>query len=161
MGFIWRRRSTSIVKIVAILTIIWFTVAFILYTDDSQRISSKWNPISMGLKSAANDLNPSDDLHRLEKDSETVIENNLISNQKSVRNSNNVIVNSIISNSNSNSNSINSNSLSGGSGYAAAAAGNELDKRRRKHPIQDDSKCVYIFNNLLLFLACFFLLIKS
>lgn len=138
MGFIWRRRSTSIVKIVAILTIIWFTVAFILYTDDSQRIASKWNPISMGLKSAANDVSPGDDLDRLEKDSETVIENNLISNQKSVRNSNNVIVSSISnsnSNSNINSNSINSNNLSGGSG-----GGNELDKRRRKHPIPDDSK---------------------
>ncbi|KAL5287270.1 gly-5.2 family protein [Megaselia abdita] len=133
MGFIWRRRSTSIVKIVAILTIIWFTVAFVLYTDDSQRIASKWNPMSLALKS--NGV-PSDDLERLEKDSESVIENNLISNQKSVRNSNNnnnVIV----------SNSINSNNSggSGGSGYAAAN-NNVLDKRRRKHPIVDDNKRV-------------------
>lgn len=142
MGFIWRRRSTSIVKIVAILTIIWFTVAFILYTDDSQRIANKWNPISLSLKGGPGGSGGSEDLDRLEKDSESVIENNLISNQlqqqKSVKNSNNVIV----SNSNSfrNSNSINSNSIgSGGSGFAGSA--NELDKqRRRKHPVVDDSK---------------------
>lgn len=150
MGFIWRRRSTSIVKIVAILTIIWFTVAFILYTDDSQRIANKWNPISLGLKSAAvvgggsnvavAGGNPSDDLDRLEKDSESVIENNLISNQKSVRNINTNNNNNVIS-SISNSNSINSNN-SGGSGGSGSYAANELDKRRRKHPLVDDSEYI-------------------
>ncbi|XP_055923316.1 putative polypeptide N-acetylgalactosaminyltransferase 9 isoform X2 [Eupeodes corollae] len=49
MAFIWRRRSTSIVKIVAILTVIWFTIAFLLYTDDTRR-ASKWNAMSLGLR---------------------------------------------------------------------------------------------------------------
>ncbi|XP_054091038.1 putative polypeptide N-acetylgalactosaminyltransferase 9 isoform X1 [Zeugodacus cucurbitae] len=52
MAFIWRRRSASIVKIVAMLTAIWFTVAFFLYHDDSsQGGSSKWNGMSLALKS--------------------------------------------------------------------------------------------------------------
>ncbi|XP_054091257.1 putative polypeptide N-acetylgalactosaminyltransferase 9 [Zeugodacus cucurbitae] len=52
MAFIWRRRSASIVKIVAMLTAIWFTVALFLYHDDSsQGGSSKWNGISLALKS--------------------------------------------------------------------------------------------------------------
>lgn len=50
MAFIWRRRSTSILKIVAVLTVIWFTIAFLLYTDDTRR-ASKWNGISLGFRS--------------------------------------------------------------------------------------------------------------
>ena len=62
MAFIWRRRSTSIVKIVAILTAIWFFVAFFIYTDDTRRetASNKWSAMSQHLKSFAaggNDIN--------------------------------------------------------------------------------------------------------
>lgn len=55
MAFIWRRRSTSIVKIVAILTAIWFFVAFFIYTDDTRRetASNKWSAMSQQLKSLA------------------------------------------------------------------------------------------------------------
>lgn len=54
MAFIWRRRSASIVKIVAMLTAIWFTVAFFIYHDDSvQGSSNKWNGMSLALKSVA------------------------------------------------------------------------------------------------------------
>ncbi|XP_030388357.1 putative polypeptide N-acetylgalactosaminyltransferase 9 [Scaptodrosophila lebanonensis] len=37
MAFIWRRRSASIVKILAVLLAIWFCIAFLLYTDDTRR----------------------------------------------------------------------------------------------------------------------------
>ncbi|XP_065369181.1 putative polypeptide N-acetylgalactosaminyltransferase 9 isoform X2 [Calliphora vicina] len=55
MAFIWRRRSTSIVKIIAVLTAIWFFVAFFIYTDDTRRetASNKWSAMSQQLKSLA------------------------------------------------------------------------------------------------------------
>ncbi|XP_004517479.1 putative polypeptide N-acetylgalactosaminyltransferase 9 isoform X2 [Ceratitis capitata] len=58
MAFIWRRRSASIVKIVAMLTAIWFTVAFFIYSDNGESGSnnnnnSKWNGMSLALKSVA------------------------------------------------------------------------------------------------------------
>uniref|UniRef100_A0A034VQH2 Polypeptide N-acetylgalactosaminyltransferase n=1 Tax=Bactrocera dorsalis TaxID=27457 RepID=A0A034VQH2_BACDO len=55
MAFIWRRRSASIVKIVAVLTAIWFTVAFFIYHDDAAQGSgsNKWNGMSLALKSVA------------------------------------------------------------------------------------------------------------
>ncbi|KAL9922547.1 polypeptide N-acetylgalactosaminyltransferase 9 isoform 2-T4 [Glossina fuscipes fuscipes] len=55
MAFIWRRRSTSIVKILAILTTLWFFIAFFIYTDDKRRetASKKWNAMSLSLKSLA------------------------------------------------------------------------------------------------------------
>ncbi|XP_041447788.1 putative polypeptide N-acetylgalactosaminyltransferase 9 isoform X2 [Drosophila obscura] len=37
MAFIWRRRSTTIVKLVAFLLAIWFCIAFLVYTDDTRR----------------------------------------------------------------------------------------------------------------------------
>lgn len=33
MGFLWRRRS-SLLKIVCLLSAVWFTVAFLIYTED-------------------------------------------------------------------------------------------------------------------------------
>lgn len=48
MAFIWRRRSTSIVKIVIILTAIWFTIAFLIYTDDNSRRGNGNNSGSTG-----------------------------------------------------------------------------------------------------------------
>ncbi|XP_073812248.1 polypeptide N-acetylgalactosaminyltransferase 9 isoform X1 [Musca autumnalis] len=50
MAFIWRRRSTSIVKIIAILMAIWFFVAFFIYTDDGRRdptATNKWNAMNL------------------------------------------------------------------------------------------------------------------
>ncbi|KAH8375324.1 hypothetical protein KR200_008834 [Drosophila serrata] len=41
MAFIWRRRSTTIVKLVFFLVAIWFCIAFLLYTDDTQRRASQ------------------------------------------------------------------------------------------------------------------------
>lgn len=37
MAFIWRRRSTTIVKLVAVILAIWFCVVFLIYTDDTRR----------------------------------------------------------------------------------------------------------------------------
>lgn len=48
MSFLWRRRSTSIVKIVVILTAIWFTIAFLIYTDDGRR--GQGHNLSLSLK---------------------------------------------------------------------------------------------------------------
>ena len=53
MAFIWRRRSTSIVKIVAILTAVWFTVAFLIYSDNTQRGDAQDNAgMALHLQSA-------------------------------------------------------------------------------------------------------------
>ncbi|XP_055372588.1 putative polypeptide N-acetylgalactosaminyltransferase 9 isoform X2 [Condylostylus longicornis] len=56
MAFIWRRRSTSIVKVIIVLTAIWFTILFFFYSDDNHRsgltASSRWHNIALGLKSA-------------------------------------------------------------------------------------------------------------
>ncbi|XP_016967941.1 putative polypeptide N-acetylgalactosaminyltransferase 9 isoform X2 [Drosophila biarmipes] len=41
MAFIWRRRSTTIVKLVAFLLAIWFCIAFLVYTDDTRRRASQ------------------------------------------------------------------------------------------------------------------------
>nr|XP_036668914.1 putative polypeptide N-acetylgalactosaminyltransferase 9 isoform X1 [Drosophila suzukii]XP_036668915.1 putative polypeptide N-acetylgalactosaminyltransferase 9 isoform X1 [Drosophila suzukii] len=41
MAFIWRRRSTTIVKLVAFLLAIWFCIAFLVYTDDTHRRASQ------------------------------------------------------------------------------------------------------------------------
>ncbi|XP_023163949.2 putative polypeptide N-acetylgalactosaminyltransferase 9 isoform X2 [Drosophila hydei] len=40
MAFIWRRRSTTIVKLVALMLAIWFCIAFVIYTDDTRRRAS-------------------------------------------------------------------------------------------------------------------------
>ncbi|KAH8355213.1 hypothetical protein KR093_008742 [Drosophila rubida] len=37
MAFIWRRRSTTIVKLVALMLAVWFCIAFLIYTDDTRR----------------------------------------------------------------------------------------------------------------------------
>ncbi|XP_037914101.1 putative polypeptide N-acetylgalactosaminyltransferase 9 isoform X1 [Hermetia illucens] len=50
MAFFWRRRSSSIVKIVIILTAIWFTIAFLIYTDDGRRAQGR---LSLSLKGSA------------------------------------------------------------------------------------------------------------
>ena len=64
MAFIWRRRPTSIVKIVLILTAIWFTIAFFIYTDDGHHINqtgtganSKWHSLALGFKASHNSNN--------------------------------------------------------------------------------------------------------
>ncbi|KAH8290596.1 hypothetical protein KR054_004356 [Drosophila jambulina] len=41
MAFIWRRRSTTIVKLVFFLLAIWFCIAFLVYTDDTRRRASQ------------------------------------------------------------------------------------------------------------------------
>lgn len=72
MAFIWRRRSTSIVKIIAILTAIWFFVAFFIYTDDTRRenANNKWNVVSQQLKSfaSAGSANANNQINNFERD---------------------------------------------------------------------------------------------
>lgn len=64
MAFIWRRRSTTIVKLVALILAIWFCVIFLIYTDDTRRRAAQetsgygaavpavgsGNPIALALK---------------------------------------------------------------------------------------------------------------
>lgn len=51
MAFMWRRRS-SLFKIVLLLMAVWFTIAFLLYTDESRSSapSGQDNIMQMGLK---------------------------------------------------------------------------------------------------------------
>lgn len=48
MAFIWRRRSTTIVKLVAFLVAIWFCIAFLVYTDDTRRRASQGGSSGIG-----------------------------------------------------------------------------------------------------------------
>ncbi|XP_016993179.2 putative polypeptide N-acetylgalactosaminyltransferase 9 isoform X1 [Drosophila takahashii] len=52
MAFIWRRRSTTIVKLVAFLLAIWFCIAFLVYTDDTRRRASQEGGGASGAGSA-------------------------------------------------------------------------------------------------------------
>ncbi|XP_046811316.1 putative polypeptide N-acetylgalactosaminyltransferase 9 [Lucilia cuprina] len=78
MAFIWRRRSTSIVKIIAVLTAIWFFVAFFIYTDDTRRetASNKWSAMSQQLKSlaAGGSGNANNQIDNFERDGAGVFE---------------------------------------------------------------------------------------
>lgn len=47
MGFLWRRRS-SLVKIVILLSAVWFTIAFLIYSED-RRSSGLSNNIPLPL----------------------------------------------------------------------------------------------------------------
>lgn len=52
MGFLWRRRS-SLVKIVVLLSAIWFTIAFLIYSEDRRPANVPiQQPQSLGLKFA-------------------------------------------------------------------------------------------------------------
>ncbi|XP_067626515.1 putative polypeptide N-acetylgalactosaminyltransferase 9 isoform X2 [Eurosta solidaginis] len=51
MAFILRRRSASIVKVLVLIVVVWFTVAFFIYSDDAQSGGRKWNGMSLALKS--------------------------------------------------------------------------------------------------------------
>ncbi|KAH8275515.1 hypothetical protein KR026_009415 [Drosophila bipectinata] len=53
MAFIWRRRSTTIVKLVAFLVAIWFCIAFLVYTDDTRRRASQGGSSGIGSGPAA------------------------------------------------------------------------------------------------------------
>lgn len=47
MAFLWRRRS-SIVKIIVLLSAVWFTVAFLIYSEDRSRTGQAENlPLSL------------------------------------------------------------------------------------------------------------------
>ncbi|XP_039484714.1 putative polypeptide N-acetylgalactosaminyltransferase 9 isoform X2 [Drosophila santomea] len=52
MAFIWRRRSTTIVKLVAFALAIWFCIAFLVYTDDTRRRAAQEGAGSSGAGSA-------------------------------------------------------------------------------------------------------------
>lgn len=47
MGFLWRRRS-SLVKIVVLLSAVWFTIAFLIYSED-RRSSGQSNNLPLAL----------------------------------------------------------------------------------------------------------------
>lgn len=47
MGFLWRRRS-SLVKIVVLLSAVWFTIAFLIYSED-RRSSGQSNNMPLAL----------------------------------------------------------------------------------------------------------------
>lgn len=52
MAFIWRRRSTTIVKLVAFALAIWFCIAFLVYTDDTRRRAAQEGAGASGAGSA-------------------------------------------------------------------------------------------------------------
>lgn len=80
MGFLWRRRS-SLVKIVILLSAVWFTIAFLLYTEDRRGAGGGSIPVNLALKGAA-DLN----------DMEVAVERDISGMESNI---NNVFANSI------------------------------------------------------------------
>lgn len=60
MGFLWRRRS-SLVKIVVLLSAVWFTIAFLIYSEDRRTPASGSAPSAPhNLPLIKNDLNEFD-----------------------------------------------------------------------------------------------------
>lgn len=60
MGFLWRRRS-SLLKIACLLSAVWFTVAFLIYSDDRRNAGTAGS----GLASNAGDVPSLLDSHNL------------------------------------------------------------------------------------------------
>lgn len=70
MSFLWRRRS-SLVKIVILLSAVWFTVAFLIYSEDHRPNSSggqQSHNLPQSLKSDFNEieLDNNNDINGLE-----------------------------------------------------------------------------------------------
>lgn len=94
MIYIWRRKSTTIMKIVIVLTAIWFTIAFFIYTDDGPHIKVE-NAESLPLI-AKNNINNGI---------------NSIDNNNKIRGAHNVIENVIDANNNIDVNNIDNESI--------------------------------------------------
>lgn len=90
MGFLWRRRS-SLVKIVVLLSAVWFTIAFLIYSED-RRTSGTAPSAPHNLPLIKNDLSGFD------------IGNNINSNDNdhNVNDENDNEIDNVILNSNSN-----------------------------------------------------------
>lgn len=89
MGFLWRRRS-SLVKIVILLSAVWFTIAFLIYSED--RRSSGTGPsaphhLPLSLKNDFNEFNDgghnanNNEINGLESVINNVISNNNVNDK--------------------------------------------------------------------------------
>lgn len=56
MAFLWRRRS-SLVKIVVLLSAVWFTVAFLIYSEDRRSNGQAAQNLPLALKQEFRDFN--------------------------------------------------------------------------------------------------------
>lgn len=132
MGFLWRRRS-SVVKIVILLSAVWFTIAFLIYSED-RRTSNvvAQGPHSLELKynneieenddlneNSINNLNNLNALHNLKLnnvDNDNTNYKHYVNNLINTNHKNeSVILNSNDNNVNSNKKSNNENGGGGGS----------------------------------------------
>lgn len=107
MGFLWRRRS-SVVKIVILLSAVWFTIVFLIYSEDRNRSTASGGgasgsggsgigghhnlPPALSLKSDLNnEIEPNDvnnDINGLESVINNVVFNGLEKEHHSSRNVN-------------------------------------------------------------------------
>lgn len=72
MGFLWRRRS-SVVKIVILLTAVWFTIAFLIYSEDrrsSNVVASGAHSLELKYNNEFDDIEEAE--NRLDRISENV-----------------------------------------------------------------------------------------
>lgn len=118
MGFLWRRRS-SLLKIVILLSAVWFTIAFLIYSED-RRTSNVAIPHSLELK-YNNEINEFEDNSINNNNNNKFLTNNknYLNNLNNINHKNESVVNNVILNSkdrdtsfvNNNKNNFNSNNV--------------------------------------------------
>lgn len=112
MGFLWRRRS-SVVKIVILLSAVWFTIAFLIYSEDRRTSGATASgPHSLEMKYNNEFDDAEDNQNSIDHSNENIdrfFNNQPIFNKKSVTSENlkneSVVNNVILSNFNDNDNS--------------------------------------------------------
>lgn len=118
MGFLWRRRS-SLVKIVILLSAVWFTIAFLIYSEDrrtSTMVASGPQSLELKYNNEIEEIDENENsIDNINENVDTFFNNemnfNKISNDNPKNNSaNNVILSNLNNNDNVNSNNDNDDS---------------------------------------------------
>lgn len=135
MGFLWRRRS-SVVKIVILLSAVWFTIAFLIYSEDRRTSNiAVSGPHSLELKynNEFDDVEDNENgIDNINENIDRFFNNQPTFNKNSVTNENHknesVVNNVILSNLNNNEDSNDDSNISG------------KDKRLNSHQRPDVKK---------------------
>lgn len=114
MGFLWRRRS-SVVKIVILLSAVWFTIAFLIYSEDrrtSNMVASGAHSLELKYNNEFDDIEDNDNsIDSMNDNDDRFFKNEPIINKYPVNSENlknesvnNVILSNLNNNYNMNSN---------------------------------------------------------
>lgn len=115
MGFLWRRRS-SLVKIVILLSAVWFTIAFLIYSEDrrtSNMVASGPHSLELKYNNEFDDVEDNDNsIDNINDNVDRFFNNEPIINKHSVNSEhlkNESVVNNVILSNLNNNNKLNSN----------------------------------------------------